>query len=218
MKELIAPFPRPIALAVTLILTGSGPLCAQFAPEQEYFFRIYYNSRVLMQNEARAVGLRIDTDVDTLVEANSHVLLATIEGFENIVLQDGLNEFDFAFAGVAGIEGLPDGYYRLHYVIDLSQPENALVFLINSLGQVFTYPVEIADDPHPERGARKGLTAEGTVIMTQGCVQSSSGSGLLVCVTFSMGGSDPESSVRLQKVSAQLEVNKTASQIVLNNH
>jgi hypothetical protein len=61
---------------------------------------------------------------------------------------------------VAGIEGLPDGYYRLHYLVDLGRREN-VVLLINSLGQVFTHALEIADDPNPERGARKGLTSEG---------------------------------------------------------
>jgi hypothetical protein len=65
---------------------------------------------------------------------------------------------------VAGIETLPDGFYRTHYVIDLEHPEDAVVLLINSLGQIFTFAVEVADDPHPERGARKGLTTEGTVI------------------------------------------------------
>lgn len=163
MKELITPFLRPIALAVTLVMAGSGSLCAQ-SPQRAAaspFDRTYQQSLRTMQNEARRVGLTIDTDIDVLVEANSHLLLATIEGFENIVLEEGLNEFDFGFAGVAGIEGLPDGYYRLHYLVDLSQPENAIVFLINSLGQVFTYPVEIADDPNPERGARRGVASEG---------------------------------------------------------
>jgi hypothetical protein len=163
MKELITPFLRPIALAVTLVMAGIGPLSAQ-SPQRaavSSLDRAYQQSRRMMQTEARRVGLTIDTDIDVLIEANSHVLLATIDGFENIVLEEGLNEFDFAFAGVAGIEGLPDGYYRLHYLIDLSQPENAIVLLINSRGQVFTYPLEIAPDPHPERGTRKGLTSEG---------------------------------------------------------
>jgi hypothetical protein len=40
-------------------------------------------------------------------------------------------------------------------------PVNAIAFLINSRGEVFTRAVEIALDPHPERGARKGLTSEG---------------------------------------------------------
>jgi hypothetical protein len=123
-----------------------------------------------MQNEARAVGLRIDTDVDTLVEANSHVLLATIEGFENIVLEEGLNEFDFGFAGVGGIEGLPDGFYRLHYLVDLGQPENAVVLLISPRG-TFTYPVEIAPDPNPERGTRKGLASEGGTLVVSAYVR-----------------------------------------------
>jgi hypothetical protein len=163
MKELITPFLRPIALAVTIVVAGSGPLCAQ-TPQRAAaspLDRTYHQSLRTMQDQARRVGLTIDTDIDVLVEANSHVLLATIEGFENIVLEDGPNEFDFSFAGVAGIEGLPDDYYRLHYVVDLSQPEDAMVFLINSRGEVFTREIEIARDPHPERGARKGLTSEG---------------------------------------------------------
>jgi hypothetical protein len=163
MKELIAPFLRPIALAVTLVMAGSGPLCAQSLQRAaaSSLDRAYQQSLRTMQSEAHRVGLRIDTDIDVLIEANSHVFLATIEGFENIVLEEGLNEFDFGFAGVAGIEGLLDGYYRLHYLVDLAQPENAIVSLINSLGEVFTYALEVADDPHPERGARKGLTSEG---------------------------------------------------------
>ena len=109
-------FLRPIMLAVTVIMAGSGPLCAQGplrAATLPRFDRVYQQSLGTMQSEARAVGLRIDTDIDVLVStATSHVLLATIDGFENIVLKDtGLNEFDFAFAGVGGIEGLPDGYY-----------------------------------------------------------------------------------------------------------
>jgi hypothetical protein len=154
---------RPIALAVTLVMAGSGPLCAQ-SPQRaavSSLDRTYQQSLRTMQNKARRVGLRIDTDIDVLIEANSQLLLATIEGFENIVLEDGLNEFDFGFAGVAGIEGLPDDYYRLHFVIDLSQPEDAIVLLINSLGEVFSYPLEIGLDPHPERGTRKGLAIEG---------------------------------------------------------
>src|SRR5215470_12880002 len=88
-----------------------------------------------MQSQARAVELVIDTDIDVLLStATSYVLLATINGFEDIVLNDtGLNEFDFGFAGVAGIEGLPDGYYRLHYLIDLTRPDEAMVFFINSM-------------------------------------------------------------------------------------
>ena len=163
MKGLITPFVRPIALAVILVVASSGPLCAQ-SPQRAAaspFDRTYQQALRTMQNEARRVGLTIDTDIDVLLEeANSHVFLATIDGFENIVLEEGLNEFDFGFAGVAGVEGLPDGYYRLHYLVDLAQPDNAIVFLINSLGQVFTYALAIADDPHPERGARKGLTSE----------------------------------------------------------
>jgi hypothetical protein len=163
MKELITPFLGSIALAIPLVMAGIGPLCVQNLQRAAVspFDRIYQQSLRTMQNEARRVGLRIDTDIDVLIEANSHVLLATIEGFENIVLEEGLNEFDFGFADLAGIEDLPDGFYRLHYLIDLSQPENAIVLLINSLGQVFTYALEMADDPHPERGARKCLTSEG---------------------------------------------------------
>jgi hypothetical protein len=164
VKELIIPFLRPVALAVTLVMAGIGPLCAQ-TPQRvaaSPLDRIYQLSLRTMQDEARRVGLRIDTDIDVLVEANSHLFLATIEGFENIVLEDeGLNEFDFGFVGVAGSERLPDGYYRLHYVVDLSQPEDALALLINSRGEVFTYSVEIALDPHPERGPRKGVTSQG---------------------------------------------------------
>jgi hypothetical protein len=163
MKELITPFLRPIALAVTLVMAGSGSLCAQ-SPQRaaaSSLDRAYQQSLRTMQNEARRVGLTIDTDIDVLIEANSHMLLATIDGFENIVLEEGLNEFDVGFAGVAGIEGLPDGYYRLHYLVDLSQPEDAIALLINSRGEFFTRALTIAEDPHPERGARKGLTSEG---------------------------------------------------------
>src|SRR5262245_42076880 len=164
VKELIIPFLRPVALAVILVMAGIGPLCAQ-TPQRvvaSSLDRVYQQSLRTMQDQARRVGLTIDTDIDVLIEANSHLFLATIDGFENIVLEDeGLNEFDFGFAGVAGIEGLPDGYYRLHYLVDLSQPENAVVLLINSRGEVFTRALEIAPDPHPERGARKGLTSEG---------------------------------------------------------
>src|SRR5215475_4912750 len=141
VKELIIPFLRPVALAVILVMAGIGPLCAQ-TPQRvvaSSLDRVYQQSLRTMQDQARRVGLTIDTDIDVLIEANSHLFLATLEGFENLVLEEGLNEFDFGFAGVAGIEGLPDGYYRLHYLVDLAQPENAMVFLINSLGQVFTY-------------------------------------------------------------------------------
>jgi len=149
--------PRAMALAIILILTSSGPLCAT-----DYRVRFYVNTRGTIQHEARAGGLSIDTDVDALVEATGEVVLATIDGFENIVLDDtGLNEFDWGFAGVVGIAGLPDGFYRLHYIVDLSQPENAIALLINSLGEVFTFPLAVMDDPHPERGPRKGLTSEG---------------------------------------------------------
>jgi hypothetical protein len=59
------------------------------------FDRIHQQSLRAMQNEARAVGLRIDTDIDVLVEARSHLLLATIDGFEDIILDDTrVNEFD----------------------------------------------------------------------------------------------------------------------------
>ena len=177
MKELIIPFLRPIALAVTLVMASIGPLCAQ-SPQRAAaspLDRAYQQSLRTMQSEARRVGLTIDTDIDVLIEANSHVFLATIEGFENIVLEEGLNEFDFGFAGVAGIEGLPDGYYRLHYFVDLSQPENAIVFLINSLGQVFTYALEVADDPNPERPARKGLTSEGGAPVAMAAYVNSTG-------------------------------------------
>jgi hypothetical protein len=158
--------PRAMALAITIILASSGPLCAQralrAAASLPPFDRVYQQSLRTMQNEARAVGLRIDTDIDVLVEAGGHLLLATIDGFEDIVLDDtGLNEFDWGFANVAGIEGLPDDYYRLHIVVDLSQPEDAIALLINLQGEIFTRALEIAADPHPERGARKGLTSEG---------------------------------------------------------
>src|SRR5262245_50174477 len=124
--------PGAMALAITIILASSGPLCAQSAlpaatPRPEQMF-----NQILQQltQAARAVRLRIDTDIDVLLEAKSHVYLATLDGFENIVLKDtGLNEFDFGFVGVAGSERLPDGYYRMHYVVDLSQPEDALMLL-----------------------------------------------------------------------------------------
>jgi len=170
MKKLIIRLSGAVALAITLILMGSGPLCAQSALRTAAlprFDRVYQQSLRTMQSEARAVGLVIDTDIDVQVStATSHVLLATIDGFENIVLEDtGLNEFDFGFAGVAGIDGLPEGYYRLHYLVDLGHPDDAIVLLINSQGQVFTYAVEIADDPHPDRGPRKGLTSEGGALV-----------------------------------------------------
>lgn len=185
MKKLIIRLPGAMALAMTLILTGSGPLCAQpalHAAALPPFDRVYQQSLRTMQSEARAVGLRIDTDIDVLVStATSHVLLATIDGFENIVLEDtGLNEFDWGFAGVAGIEGLPDDYYRLHCLVDLTRPEDAVVFSINSTGQIFTYPIEVMDDPHPERGPRKGLTSEtGTVF---GAIYLTDASGLEHCM------------------------------------
>jgi|GEM_PF-4919837 len=154
---------RPIALAVTLVMAGSGPLCAQ-SPQRaaaSSLDRTYQQALRTMQDEARRVGLTIDTDIDVLIEATSHVFLATIDGFENIILEEGTNEFDSGFVGVAGINGLPDGFYRMHYVVDLSHPEDAIALLINSRGQAFTYALEIALDPHPERGARKGLPSEG---------------------------------------------------------
>ena len=164
MKELIIRLPGVMALAITLVLTGSGPLCAQRAPGAPLssYDRIYQQSLVSMQNQARRVGLTIDTDIDVLVGASSHVLLATIDGFENIRLdENGPNEFDFGFVNLTGFESIPDGYYRMHYVVDFRFPEQAVVLLINSLGQVFTYPIEMIDETHPERGARKGLTSEG---------------------------------------------------------
>jgi hypothetical protein len=181
--------PRAIALAITLVVTGSGPLCGQNVEPAAVcsFDRIYQQSLRTMQNEARRVGLRIDTDIDVLVKPQSHVLLATIDGFENIVLQNGPNEFDFGFVGVAGIETLPDGFYRTHYVIDLEHPEDAVVLLINSLGQIFTFAVEVADDPHPERGARKGLTTEGTVIEDAAYVRISDGSSVCVAKVVNEG-------------------------------
>jgi hypothetical protein len=112
MKKLIIRLPGTMALATALILTGSGPLYAQRALRAAalpQFDRVYQQSLRTMQSEARAVGLRIDTDIDVLLSTlTSHVLLATIDGFEKIVLKDGLNEFDWGFAKVAGIEGLPD--------------------------------------------------------------------------------------------------------------
>jgi hypothetical protein len=181
--------PRAIALAITLVVTGSGPLCGQNVEPAAVcsFDRIYQQSLRTMQNEARRVGLRIDTDIDVLVKTESHVLLATIDGFEDIVLENGPNEFDFGFVGVAGIETLPDGFYRTHYVIDLEHPEDAVVLLINSLGQIFTFAVEVADDPHPERGARKGLTTEGTVIAHGDYVRISDGSSVCIARVVNEG-------------------------------
>src|SRR4030095_12973563 len=91
--------PRAIALAITLVVTGSGPLCGQNVEPAAVcsFDRIYQQSLRTMQNEARRGGLRIDTDIDVLVKTESHVLLATIDGFEDIVLENGPNEFDFGF-------------------------------------------------------------------------------------------------------------------------
>jgi hypothetical protein len=179
--------PRAMAFAITIILASSGLLCAQSALRAAAlppFDRIYQQSLRAMQNEARAVRLIIDTDIDVLLKtATSHVLLATIDGFEDIVLdENGLNEFDFAFAGVGGIEGLPDGYYRLHYIIDLRTPEDAVVLLINSMGEVFTYPLEVMEDPHPERGPRKGLTSEGGTL--EPSVYTRTNSGASYCASF----------------------------------
>jgi hypothetical protein len=168
MKKLIIRLPGTMALTTALILTGSGPLYAQRALPAALppFDRVYQQSLGTMQSEARAVGLRIDTDIDVLVRTTtSHVLLATIDGFENIVLkEDGVNEFDWGFANVAGIEGLPNGYYRLHVVVDLSIPEEAVGSFINSNGGVFTFPLQVMKDPHPERGPRKSLTTGGGAI------------------------------------------------------
>ena len=163
MKKLIIPIPGAVALIIILTLTAGDPLCAQ-TPQRaaaSVLDRTYKQSLRTMQDEARRVGLTIDTDIDVLIEATSHVFLATIDGFENIILEEGTNEFDSGFVGVAGINGLPDGFYRMHYLIDLSHPEDAIALLINSRGQAFTYALEIAPDPHPERGARKGLPSEG---------------------------------------------------------
>jgi hypothetical protein len=63
----------------------------------------------------------------------------------------------------------------MHYVVDLEHPEDALMLLIDSRGETFTYALEVAEDPHPERGARKGLTTEGTVISGSYYVTDSSG-------------------------------------------
>ena len=166
MKKLIIRLPGAMALAITLVLAASGLLCAQRAPSAALssYDRIYQQSLLSMQNQARRVGLTIDTDIDVLVGVRGHVLLATIDGFENIRLdENGPNEFDFGFVNVAGLE-LPDGYYKMHYVVDFRFPEQAVVFLINSLGQVFTYPIEMMDELHPERGARKGLTREPGIV------------------------------------------------------
>jgi hypothetical protein len=95
------------------------------------------------------------------------MLLATIEGFENIILDDtGPNEFDWGFANVAGIEGVPDDYYRLHVVVDLSRPEEAVGSFVNSRGEAFDFPLEVMEDPDPERGPHKGLTIEGLALET----------------------------------------------------
>jgi hypothetical protein len=163
--------PRAMALAITIILASSGPLCAQSAlpaatPDPDRIF-----SQILQQltQAARAVRLRIDTDIDVLLEARSHVFLATIDGFEDIVLDDtGLNEFDWGFANVAGIEGLPDDYYRLHIVVDLTRPEEAVGSFINSRGEAFDYPLEVMEDQHPDLGPRKSLTIEGGTLVKIG--------------------------------------------------
>jgi hypothetical protein len=158
--------PRAMALAISVILASSGPLCAQRALHAAAalppFDRIYQQSLGAMQNEERAVGLGIDTDMDVLVESRSHLLLATIDGFEDIVLDDtGLNEFDWGFANVAGIRALPDDYYRLHIVVDLNRPEEAVGSFINSRGEAFDSPLQVMEDPDPDRGPRKGLNIEG---------------------------------------------------------
>jgi hypothetical protein len=164
VKELIIRLTGATALAITLVMTGSRPLCAQSAPRPALtlFNLTYQYSLLKMQIEARHVGLTIDTDIDVLVGGGGHVLFATIDGFENIVLdENGPNEFDFGFVNVAGIDELPDGNYRMHCVVDLRIPEAAVVSHINSRGEVFTYTPEVIDDPHPDRGARKGLAIEG---------------------------------------------------------
>jgi hypothetical protein len=157
--------PRAMALAITIVLLSIGSLCAQspqLAAGLPPLDRIYQHSLRAMQNEARSVGLRIDTDIDVLVEATGHMLLATIDGFENIVLDDtGPNEFDWGFANVAGIEGIPDDYYRLHIVVDLNRPEEAVGSFINSRGEAFDSPLQVMEDPDPDRGPRKGLNIEG---------------------------------------------------------
>jgi hypothetical protein len=160
MKELVGRLPR----VFTLVLAGSCLLCAQRAPAAAVspFNLTYQYSLLKMQIEARQGGLTIDTDIDVLVGGGGHVLFATIDGFENIVLdENGPNEFDFGFVNVAGIDELPDGNYRMHCVVDLRIPEAAVVSHINSRGEVFTYTPEVIDDPHPDRGARKGLAIEG---------------------------------------------------------
>ena len=179
MKELIIRLPGAMALAITLVLMGSGPLCAQRAPRAALssFDRIYQQSLLSMQNQARRVGLPIDTDIDVLVGASSHVLLATIDGFENIRPDpNGPNQFDYGFVNLAGFESIPDGYYRMHYVVDFRTPEDAVVLLINSRSEVFTYPLEVMDDPHPERGARKSLTSEGILTTLGAHMQMGDGS------------------------------------------
>jgi hypothetical protein len=195
MKELISPFLRPIILAVTIVMLGSGPFSAQTVQRAaaSALDRTYQQSLRTMQNEASRVGLTIDTDIDVLIEAKSHAFLATLEGFDNIVLEDeGVNEFDFGFAGVAGIEGLADGYHRLHYLIDLSQPEASIVLLINSRGEIFTRAVQIADDPHPERGTRKSLTSEGGTPVATATYHTTK-SGKKVCLEWIFSGEPPPS-------------------------
>ena len=64
----------------------------------------------------------------------------------------------------------------MHYVVDFRTPEDAVVFLINSRGQVFTYALEVMDDPHPERGARKSLTSEGVITTPGAHMQMGDGS------------------------------------------
>jgi hypothetical protein len=69
--------PRAMALAITIIVASSGPLCAQRVERAPLssFDRIYQHSLRTMQNEARRVGLTIDTDIDVLVKTESRVLL-----------------------------------------------------------------------------------------------------------------------------------------------
>ena len=178
MKKLIIRLTGAMALAITLILTGTGPLCAQRVQHAEAtipFDRIYQQSLRAMQNEARAVGLRIDTDIDVVIKGSSHMLLASIEGFENLVLEEGLNELDLGFVGVAGIKDLPDGYYRMHYVVDLEHPEDAVVLLINSGGEVFSFPIVVMEDPDPDSVPRKRLTTEGVTLESNYYVYSQPG-------------------------------------------
>jgi hypothetical protein len=160
--------PRAMALAIIILVASSVPLCAQSAlpaatPRPEQMFQQILQG---INQAARAVRLRIDTDIDVLLEAKSHVYLATLDGFEDIVLDDtGLNEFDWGFANVTGIEGLPDDYYRLHIVVDLTRPKEGVFSFINSRGEAFDYPLEVMEDQHPDLGPRKSLTIEGGTLV-----------------------------------------------------